>query len=291
MVNTQDTPKTASTRAAWTPRKHVLLVVMTGAVLGLFVACSSLRQAIVIPPEIPGATFVGSDQCAVCHEDAVKKFQFSVHARLDVPGGQEGKSGCEACHGPGSKHIEAMSAHLDHPGMVKDRFIQNPGKHPETCMRCHMDKQAQFSMAYTHPVLAGKMSCNDCHDPHGDIMKPAGVTLARTNDTCMQCHKEQAAVHIYEHEALRDGCITCHAVHGSPNKKMLTENNVNLCLKCHGQIQASLAANRPGGTIQIGSGTATGANGHATRINHATCWASGCHDAVHGSNLNSHLRY
>jgi predicted CXXCH cytochrome family protein len=272
-VKTEATLNSPGQRAKPGAKRRFLWVIGVGALIGLFVSCSSLQRAVIAPPTIPGATFVGNGQCELCHEDTVKEFAFSPHARLHVPGMDDGSSGCEACHGPGSKHVDE--------GGGKGVFIVNAGKHPEACLNCHLEKQAEFSMPFRHPVMEGKMSCSSCHDPHGgDIMKPAGQALARVNDTCMSCHREQSATHVFEHEALREGCVTCHAVHGSTNKKMLVENNNNLCLKCHAQLQTA------DGTIEIGD-----SGGHSSRTNVGTCWSSGCHDAVHGSNMNSHLRY
>jgi hypothetical protein len=59
---------------------------------------------------------------------------------------------------------------------------------------------------------------------------------------------------------------------------MLTERDNNLCLKCHAQIAAP-------GTVVIGDFA------HATRVAQGTCWSADCHTAVHGSDINAHLRY
>ena len=80
---------------------------------------------------------------------------------------------------------------------------------------------------------------------------------------------------VFEHEALRDGCVTCHQVHGSVNDKMLLQRDNNLCLRCHAQV------NFP--TI--------GKSSHATRLPQGACFSAGCHTAIHGSNFDDHLRY
>ncbi|MEI8062968.1 MAG: cytochrome c3 family protein [Verrucomicrobiota bacterium] len=123
------------------------------------------------------------------------------------------------------------------------------------------------------------MSCISCHNPHGeDINKPKGMMMARANDTCYQCHRQQAQPHVFEHQAMREGCISCHSVHGSVNDKMLTERDVNLCIKCHAQI------NNTAGNLTI-------LNRNHTDLNRGTCWSGGCHTAPHGSNINAHFRY
>lgn len=249
------------------------------AVLGLcamvvFIAsCASISRTQIIPPTIPGAKFVGMDACADCHEKTVKNFARSSHARVNAKSGKlAGMSGCESCHGPASLHVDADDKD-------KKATIVNPGKSAAQCFRCHFDKEIEFHLPYTHPVLQGKITCSDCHDPHGsDARKPKGLAIARINDTCMECHREQARTHVYEHEALREGCVTCHNAHGSINKKMLTETDNNLCLKCHAQIS-------PKGVIDIGT------RDHSSNLSNSRCWSAGCHTGVHGSNIDSHLRY
>ncbi len=128
------------------------------------------------------------------------------------------------------------------------------------------------------------MNCVQCHDPHGmDIMKPArGLAMARSNETCAQCHPEQAKPHVYEHEALREGCTVCHQPHGSINAKMLVERDNNLCLKCHAQVAGP---NAQPGTLAIGSVN------HAAFMARGACWSAGCHPAVHGSNISPKMHY
>jgi DmsE family decaheme c-type cytochrome len=120
------------------------------------------------------------------------------------------------------------------------------------------------------------MSCTACHSPHGEDVRPwSATTLHGINEACFQCHKEQRGPFVWEHEALREGCTTCHKVHGSVHEKMLISRESTLCLRCHTQ------ANFP--TI--------GLSGHGTRLPQGTCFSAGCHTAVHGSNFDDHLRY
>jgi predicted CXXCH cytochrome family protein len=225
------------------------------------------------PPMIAGAKFVGSDTCASCHKEA-KSFKLTLHARIQIPGDGEraAAQGCESCHGPGSKHVGA--------GGGRGKFIVNPGKNPESCFQCHLDKKAEIRLQYHHPIAEGRMSCVSCHDPHGvDIYRPPGMLVARGSDQCARCHREQAQPFVYEHEAMREGCTICHNVHGSINPKLLTERDNNLCLKCHAQIPSAP------GVIFMGEVN------HTSFLQQGTCFSAGCHTAVHGSNISSQLRY
>jgi predicted CXXCH cytochrome family protein len=247
--------------------------VMALPILG--VSCSTIERAVVAPPDIPGATLVGNAGCVDCHANYTRIFSASPHSRIHVEGSQMvGNAGCESCHGPGSKHVAI--------GGGREKFIINPGRNPEACFACHLETHAEFRLPQHHPVTEGKMNCVQCHDPHGsDIMKPArGLAMARENEQCATCHREQSRRFVYEHQALREGCTECHQPHGSINRKMLVQPDPNLCLKCHAQ--------QPGGApgrLFIGSVD------HTDRVQRATCWASTCHTAVHGSMVDRYLRY
>ena len=129
------------------------------------------------------------------------------------------------------------------------------------------------------------MNCVQCHDPHGqDIMKPkAGLAMSRLNETCAQCHREQTKPAIFEHPALREGCTSCHNPHGSINSKLLAVRDSNLCLRCHAQVQGP--ATGGAGHIFIGN------KDHTTFLRYGTCWSSGCHAAIHGSNTQPYFLY
>jgi predicted CXXCH cytochrome family protein len=268
-------------------RSTTLLTVAAVAVVALatlLISCATVDRVVTAPPMIPGAKYVGMDQCALCHEKQVKNFKLTQHARVqlrDTTNKEEVKDlGCEACHGPGSLHVDAGG------GKPKERFIIS-GKGPEACFQCHLDKNAEFSLQYHHPVKEARMNCTACHDPHGeDINKPKGMFVGRVNEVCAQCHREQARPHVFEHEALREGCTTCHNVHGSINPKMLTERDNNLCLKCHAQVASPALP----GVVVIGKMPHAGF-APTDFLRQGTCFSAGCHTAVHGSDVNSHLRY
>lgn len=272
-------------------RQNFLWLAGGGASAALIlISCATGGRTMMAPPSIPGATFVGSEECAQCHEKTVRDFKTADHAKLQAKGKNAVDMGCESCHGPGSKHVEAGGG---------AGTIVNPDKSPETCFQCHLDKKGEFSLPYAHPVLSGKMTCTECHDPHkGNAIKGGGTQLHGNNETCAECHKAQTQQFIFSHDAVKEGCSTCHNPHGSVNQKMLTERNATLCLKCHFDSHTGLGVNGGGAVIsgQMGpSGnhgptSATG-SGATSRFNQGTCWSAGCHEAVHGSNTNVELRF
>ena len=161
--------------------------------------------------------------------------------------------------------------------------IVNPRKSPEACFACHLDKRGQFSLPNTHPVMAGHMSCVDCHDVHnGNAVRGSGASLADQNETCTKCHTQQKGPFVFEHQAMREGCTSCHSPHGSVNQKMLVARDANLCLRCHLEVSTVgvISANAMNPSIQ----------NHNSRLMQGTCWSAGCHESIHGSNVDKHLR-
>ncbi len=160
-----------------------------GFVALLVSSCSSLERAVVAPPRIEGAHFVGNKVCADCHTNIARIFPASPHARFykdDLKWAP--RTGCESCHGAGSEHVRV--------GGGRGRFIVNPGKNPETCFECHLEIHAEFNLPNHHPIVEGRMNCVQCHDPHGrDILKPArGLAMARLNESCAECHRSRVTI-------------------------------------------------------------------------------------------------
>lgn len=269
-------PSNLSIISRFLQSKHIRVFGGGAALVLLVISCSTLTQPIMAPPSIPGATFVGSKACADCHEDKTRDFKTADHARLQAKGENAQYAGCESCHGPGSLHVKSGGgAHT----------IINPRKDPETCFQCHLEIRAKFKLPHHHPVPEGQVSCADCHDPHkGSVIKGGGATnMLGKNDVCFQCHTAQRGPFAFEHEAVRDGCTTCHDPHGSVNQRLLTERNQTLCLKCHFQQQTASSD----GTLTLNMGDVN----HASNVARGTCWSGGCHEAIHGSQVSSHLRF
>jgi len=259
------------------------------SVVMLVISCGTVTRPVVDLPEVPGAKYIGSKECEQCHEDIYKGFATADHARLIAQGTNSLSAGCESCHGPCSAHSdsggETLPPYSFMPGRATTesfgaRSPIQPARATETvCYGCHADVRGQFSLPSHHPVTESKLSCVACHSPHkGSIYKGGGTSILSENDNCIRCHAVQRGPFVFEHEAMHEGCTTCHQPHGSVNAKLLTVRNANLCLKCHFQQVT-------GGELFIGG------SDHTLRVQQGTCWTAGCHEAVHGSRVSPSLRF
>jgi predicted CXXCH cytochrome family protein len=259
------------------------------AVLLAAISCGTLTRQAVVLPEVPGAKYIGSAECEQCHDEICRDFKTADHARLIAQGKNGLAAGCESCHGPCSLHEDSggeikppysFTAGRPQPNSLSGRFPLETARAIETvCYQCHLDVRGQFNLPNHHPVPEGRMTCVQCHPPHKGIAHAGGSTqLLAQEENCAQCHATQKGVYVFEHEAMREGCTTCHVPHGSINARLLTERNSTLCLKCHFQ--------------QIKSGAVLiGGVDHSSRLSQGACWSAGCHEAVHGSRVSPSLRF
>jgi DmsE family decaheme c-type cytochrome len=134
---------------------------------------------------------------------------------------------------------------------------------PDTCFQCHKDRRAQMLRSSHMPMREGKVTCTNCHNPHGSTTE-AMLRQDSINDNCYTCHAEKRGPFLFEHAPVRENCLNCHDPHGSINEFSLKMSRPRLCFECH----------------TIGHGETTGPNNNFTMGR--SC--QNCHTMIHGSN-------
>jgi DmsE family decaheme c-type cytochrome len=190
-----------------------------------------------------------NSQCLACHDGAERMYwQGSIH--------QKNQLACSDCHDP--------MARFSDNGLLKKTSIS------DTCQTCHQQQRLEFRKQSHMPVPEGKMSCADCHNPHGSSNKRL-LKADTVNELCYQCHAEKRGPYLWEHVPVRQNCLNCHEQHGSNNDKLLRQARPMLCMGCHNW---------------------TGGMGHAFRNPQVAAAPSqllgrscqNCHSQIHGSN-------
>ncbi|MDB5811757.1 MAG: Doubled motif protein [Betaproteobacteria bacterium] len=207
--------------------------------------------------------------CLACHKTGQRvHWAGSEHERRDVT--------CTSCH---SVHVR------------EDRVLDRKAQ-PEVCFACHKAQRAQIHRISTHPILAGKMGCSECHNPHGSV-GPKLMVKNSVTETCYTCHAEKRGPYLWEHFPVNEDCTNCHTPHGSNNAPLLARRPPWLCQECHTTDHSrdvNSGANLPGGNLTTINGLNPLANqSPRAQMNGRNCLA--CHALVHGSNHPAGARF
>ena len=260
--------------------KAIKVIITIGWVLGILLLATSgslsqsakqdqakKAQTAALAPGQSGAEYVGTETCQTCHEVQFDHFSKTPHAKLEKQPGWKGKVlGCEACHGPGSNHVELMSSG-NPPPPTGHRFIRTlksefePAKLiSETCLTCHAGKEEHNNFRRGEH-WRNDVGCTDCHSGHdvdAGAPRPESLTFPglssgeRKPDSsvtkmlkvgepqlCLKCHTEQKAqFNMPFHHKVLEGvmkCSDCHNPHGGFELKQtrLALGADAACMKCH----------------------------------------------------------
>lgn len=194
----------------------------------------------------------------------------------DDPRSVEERNGiCLACHQKGERNYWAGSVHETrgvactncHSVMknVSRKHNLKTAVEAETCFQCHKLQRAQMQYSSHMPVREGKLTCTNCHNPHGSVTDKL-IRQASVNENCYSCHAEKRGPMLWEHLPVRENCLNCHQPHGSNYENLLKVARPRLCHECHSFAH---------GTGGFGTPTTAYVLGKA---------CGNCHSNIHGSN-------
>jgi len=190
---------------------------------------------------VPDATYIGSEECAVCHEDVFAYYRRTVHFKIRYfeVAGQE--RGCESCHGPGSVHVEEGGNVEKIISFSKLRSAQIS----QICLKCHTKEPLIHWSSNLHAL--SDVGCNECHKSHKITAKK--MVYKDDPNLCYDCHQQmRARIEFPSHHPIREGkmkCTECHNTHGAESNglKALTVND--LCYDCHADKQGPFIYEHP----------------------------------------------
>jgi len=176
-------------------------------------------------------------------------------------GGRHSAAGvtCTDCH--------SIHAYVSDNGQLKTTSIM------DTCFGCHKDIRVDTMRASHHPIREGKITCIDCHEPHG-TPNDNNIPTASVNEKCYECHAEKRGPFLWEHAPVRESCLTCHTPHGSNHQKLQRTSVPYLCQQCHSNT-------RHPGTLYDATRLPNTSSAN-NRVFERGC--VNCHTNIHGSN-------
>jgi len=135
---------------------------------------------------------------------------------------------CEACHGPGAKHVAAMNAGRMQEGLkaILDPGQLNPVDQVDFCGACHrtyvdvvLSKTFDIRNLRFQPYRLARsqcwiksnngITCLNCHNPH----QPRVRDLASYDDRCLSCHQRGHSAGDRSFKTCTvsaNNCVSCH---------------------------------------------------------------------------------
>ncbi len=218
------------------------------------------------------SNYVGWDTCATCHSDQADQFKKSPMSVLLTEKYPIQERGCEACHGPGQAHVDAVSnGDPNFRDLIYSFARHTPLENAVRCLSCHQEKRLmggkekdeKQTMFLRSRHLGAGVTCINCHDPHllpsKEVAKPTlplpmlfsmpkfgperdwlNNRLLRQPEVllCYSCHQERVAdFQLPSRHRVNEGevkCSDCHNPHGSTNAKELKGvGTEQVCYSCH----------------------------------------------------------
>ena len=211
------------------------------------------------PANPPANGYVGSQPCKTCHPDVWLNFYRNPHYKSIAAGNlPPEKTGCEGCHGPGKKHLEARGG----KATIRAFSLMNSRQVLDNCLTCHSKDLSRGNIRRSAHTQA-EIACNSCHSIHKSPV--AKFLLAkRQTDLCYGCHSNiRPQFSMPVKHRVNEGvvkCTDCHNPHGtlSPTWRMgsrprmveQASGNEEPCLRCHLDKRGPFAFEHPG--VRIG---------------------------------------
>jgi hypothetical protein len=191
----------------------------------------------------PGQDFVAGDLLGRSYNEDISRHCLGCHvttlpADRITPEPRFYGVGCESCHGPGQKHVEAVRA-----GVKTDLHMEKLGssgatKLNELCGRCHRTAR---------DVPADDADMTQRFEPYG-LMKSRCFLESDDTLSCATCHNPHTDASA-DQKGYEKVCLNCHTPAGgygpaNPRRKPCPVNPRRGCIPCH-MPERNLTVNAP----------------------------------------------
>jgi len=206
-----------------------------------------------------------NSMCADCHSTNFKKgYDFqkdtynSSYSEINVS--------CEACHGPGSRHVtwaKTMQPLNSDDGLLVHTGKMTAREQVELCAFCHsrrslvgdyhygkknlldtllprlldaglyyadgqiLDEVYVYSSFVQSKMFAHEVRCSDCHDMHSLKLR------FEDNQLCLQCHQADIYDNYQHHFHKYKGDASGKPIQGAYGKVLFAVGTGTLCVQCH----------------------------------------------------------
>lgn len=228
------------------------------------------EDAFLLPPDSGRHFARWNDNCIICHavsgkpglnpDDIIGDPQFDPQAGALTSEVAEFGIACEACHGPGQKHVELYRSLKSDPSRQAqvDPAIVNPTKcSPRTssqiCGRCHSDFDAKDVKSWLvdgFPYKAGDDLDELFEIRYADFVSKLenpgpGVRDLYWDDGAIRVGGREylGLVESPCHQRGDLSCLSCHSMHSSdPNDQLAAGmSGDQACLQCHSSMSDRIA--------------------------------------------------
>ena len=146
---------------------------------GVCLGCHA--QNVQVRHWINSSHYVNKVRCTDCHQVHPKDWQAATERVRALDTSTRGRPGM----------VEQVSP--ESSIAIRPRAETN-----DACLKCHETQRAQGSLPYHHPYREGKITCVNCHDPHGGALGK-NLRSSNINELCLTCHAQYRGPFAYQH--------------------------------------------------------------------------------------------
>lgn len=224
------------------------------------------HDAFLQPPDAKPHYARWNSNCVMCHSVAGQPRHDPVSDEFDTRVAELGIA-CEACHGPGAKHVahhkSPLSRYRQRESDTPDPTIVNPARldaslSSQVCGQCHAyfvpkSPQSWWNTGFTRNYRPGRTLARsrvildyETHKDHADSLISSSIDSIFFRDGTIRVGGREYNGLIrspcYEHgdPRRRLGCLSCHRMHGDDPVDQLTQgmSGDRACTDCHPKTAA-----------------------------------------------------